>query len=176
MMYHKLISEAYFLDKLNHTSEEYLHKIAKEASKIMLLNINLNQSKPNLVKTLYAVFYKVREELPENGILEPDGINTFSYDAHFSCPFSDNSEVKRFYMKLVDHFGFGKKFTRSEARSCLEEYAKQVGYPYPAKTLVYRIFQRIKVKHKKFATSFKDKKHVMLNEVKRWNGDIPEFD
>ena len=167
-MYNDLISKEEFLFRTKHADANYIKLLAEKVREIMLVNINLEQSRENLIKTLYSLFYKVRGELPEDALLEHDSINYFSYDAHFSCPFDDNSDLKRYYMKLVDHFGFNKKITRIAARDLLQEYAKQMNYTFNAKTLVYRIFSRIQAKHGMFVKFYSDKKHVMLYPVIRW--------
>ena len=170
-MYTDLISKEYFLFKFKHAELEFIKEVAKKVIEIMLVNVNLDQTREDLIKTLYAIFYKVRGELPENGLLAHDDLNTFSYDAHFNCPFEDESDLKRYYMKLVDHYGFNKKFNRLDARDLLEAYSKEIGYTYNSKTLIYRVFQRVQAKHPMFAKFYGDKKHIMLYPVEKWTDD-----
>lgn len=174
-MYESLISKDNFLYKLNHTTEDYIKEIAKETAKVTKLNINLDQSKPDLINTLFAIFYKSKESLPEKGLLESDGLNTFSFEAHFQSPFSDNSFLKPYYMRLVDYFGVDKKFLRSDAKIILKDLVKIRQDGHSADVIVHRIFQRIQKDFQKFADSYERGKYMKLNRVVKWVDSKPLF-
>lgn len=169
----QVMTKEEFLYNLKHAHIDLVKNIAKELMKITFLDINLEQPKPNLVSTLYAVYYKSKDSLPENGILPPDNINTFSYKAHFNCPFSENSMYKKYYMLLADYFGYYKKFTRMEARKVVDDYFEKQNIDKKGTHIVYIVFTQLNIQFKniKFGKSYKDRRHLIFYEVEYWKDE-----
>lgn len=174
------IGKEEFMFKLNHSDEKFIHNLADTFIKNWNVAINKDQSKIDLINTLFAVYFKDKKKLPKNGFTKPNKIDTFSFKSHFYCPISEDSFLKKYYMLLTDTFGFNKKINRNDIVSVLEKNIQQTNAPYDAKQLIYRITDLIKSHHSnyegKFMESLPGRKYVIFyNAVKKWDFFKPIF-
>jgi|GEM_PF-5886715 len=176
------ISEMEFFHKTNHASVEYLVKLSKVMEEMCFIAINPNQDRLELIDTLFSVYFKNKARVHEHSFLPSNHRTRFDFNVHISCPFSEQSMFRFPYCLLADHFGFNTPFLREEAIKWIDFAFKDIGTPLQEKTgarlYVYRIFQQLAGRLKKFGTfgtSSNFGKNLIIYEVDNWENGYPIF-
>lgn len=134
-----------FLNKLGHSEESFIRKLAKDMEWQFFLPINLEQSKVELIDTLFAIYFKDTTKVHSNSFRKPDHLYTFDFKIHISCPITEASFYRLPYFLIVDKFGFNTWFSRKDAKDYVKKVFEFLEIYADAKgIIVYRTFQMLR--------------------------------
>jgi len=119
------IDSEHFLQRLNHSSDDFVQMLAKLMQENLQIPINLQQSKPDLIQTMFALYFHEPGNLPAGGILPADKFKYFSMEEHMNTPFGDTNKMRQSRLYLLGKYGVNQEFSRKEATLLLQEYAEK---------------------------------------------------